>query len=489
MQKIKIIVISFFIGAIVGNTNKIKDEIKKFYSTKELRASGLDQKAEANFFDVSVKTVKKFEGHFRTAGLLVLGNDSEPTIFYQDGAIDSLSLKATKLSPSDFFYEGTGGIKSVFTVNKKLYFLYSAFDGKNCYQLKIADIAKQQVVLEAGCLPDPTQIDFNGSGGGWVTNGAQTYLSTGAPEGFSSIIRQLAQDSKSYYGKVISLKASRNGDSLDWKLFAKGFRNPQGLARSIHGLISVEHGPRGGDEVNLVKENKNYGWPLVSYGATYRGQTDSGGESLIFPEDHFSLGFEEPLYSFVPSIGLGNVAACPKFINDGNCVLLLSLKDTTLYAARFGKTAIGPKIVSIEPLVETPHRLRHFALREDGSLYVKDNSIFIAADRHGILKISFDRFQAPMGKVMSKEFIVTSRPMSSGEKIYQRDCATCHNPDPRLQGNIGPAIWGSSKDLLTSKMLEGEYPIFYSPKRTTNVMPKFPKSDSDIEEIYKFLNQ
>ena len=54
--------------------------------------------------------------------------------------------------------------------------------------------------------------------------------------------------------------------------WATGVRTPYGLAFSLTGeLWEVEHGPRGGDELNLIEKGKNYGWPLVSYGQNYNG--------------------------------------------------------------------------------------------------------------------------------------------------------------------------------------------------------------------------
>ena len=90
-------------------------------------------------------------------------------------------------------------------------------------------------------------------------------------------------------------------------ILSTGHRNPQGLLyTSNNKLISTEHGPRGGDEINLITKGKNYGWPISSYGENYRfGYSET--EDYLFKKNHESLNFEEPIFSFIPSIGISQV--------------------------------------------------------------------------------------------------------------------------------------------------------------------------------------
>jgi mono/diheme cytochrome c family protein len=78
---------------------------------------------------------------------------------------------------------------------------------------------------------------------------------------------------------------------------------------------------------------------------------------------------------------------------------------------------------------------------------------------------------------------------SQGKKVYMTVCVTCHNPDPKLDGSIGPANYGSSLDLLRAKVIKGEYPPGYKPKRNTVLMPPFEEHTKDIEALHVFLNQ
>ena len=66
-------------------------------------------------------------------------------------------------------------------------------------------------------------------------------------------------------------------------------------------IISTEHGPRGGDEINIINFGKNYGWPISSYGEPYNFENKSK-EIYHYKKNHSNLGFEEPVFTYVPSM-------------------------------------------------------------------------------------------------------------------------------------------------------------------------------------------
>ena len=86
------------------------------------------------------------------------------------------------------------------------------------------------------------------------------------------------------------------------EIWSYGHRNPQGLLfdQQSKTLWSIEHGPRGGDEINLVRKGRNYGWPVISYGKEYWGPL-SVGEGTEKP------GMEQPLKVYIPSIAPGSL--------------------------------------------------------------------------------------------------------------------------------------------------------------------------------------
>jgi mono/diheme cytochrome c family protein len=74
-----------------------------------------------------------------------------------------------------------------------------------------------------------------------------------------------------------------------------------------------------------------------------------------------------------------------------------------------------------------------------------------------------------------------------GRQVFQSQCATCHNADPSQPGPVGPALKGSSRDLLEAKVLRRTYPPGYRPKRTTTVMPALPAVAGDLDALAAFL--
>jgi len=74
-----------------------------------------------------------------------------------------------------------------------------------------------------------------------------------------------------------------------------------------------------------------------------------------------------------------------------------------------------------------------------------------------------------------------------GKAVYNTLCIACHNPDPALVGAIGPAVRGASRELLEARVLRGEYPPGYNPKRTTKLMPPMVHLANDIDHLTEFL--
>ncbi|TBR42877.1 PQQ-dependent sugar dehydrogenase [Marinomonas agarivorans] len=105
-------------------------------------------------------------------------------------------------------------------------------------------------------------------------------------------------------------------------IYSYGHRNPQGLYIDQQDSVWVqEHGPRGGDELNLVLRGKNYGWPIITYGKEYWGPSIGEGAS--------KEGMEQPKYYYVPSIapsGLIKVVG-NRYPTLANSFLLGALKD------------------------------------------------------------------------------------------------------------------------------------------------------------------
>jgi mono/diheme cytochrome c family protein len=78
--------------------------------------------------------------------------------------------------------------------------------------------------------------------------------------------------------------------------------------------------------------------------------------------------------------------------------------------------------------------------------------------------------------------------IEKGEKVFAMNCLSCHGADPKKDGPIGPAIWGSSKELIEARVLHAKYPEGYKPKRSTNLMVALPHLSEEITTIHAYLN-
>ena len=145
-------------------------------------------------------------------------------------------------------------------------------------------------------------------------------------------------------------------------IYSYGHRNPQGLVLSPDGVLwEHEHGPRGGDEVNIIEKGKNYGWPLVTYGINYNGQ--------VISPDTEKEGLEQPQIYWKPSIAPSGMAfiTTNKYGNDlKGDILAGSLKFSYLHRCKVE----NGKIVEEERLIKDIGRVRVIKEGPDGFIYV-----------------------------------------------------------------------------------------------------------------------
>jgi mono/diheme cytochrome c family protein len=74
-----------------------------------------------------------------------------------------------------------------------------------------------------------------------------------------------------------------------------------------------------------------------------------------------------------------------------------------------------------------------------------------------------------------------------GRAVFLANCVACHNNDPSRDGPIGPAIKGSSRELVEARVLSTSYPPNYKPKRPTKIMPQFPFLKDEIPSLAAYL--
>jgi glucose/arabinose dehydrogenase len=158
------------------------------------------------------------------------------------------------------------------------------------------------------------------------------------------------------YGKVGYLQA----------IYSWGNRNVQGLAQHpVTGLLyASEHGPRGGDELNIIKNGANYGWPVITYGIDYDG-------SIISKETH-KEGMEQPLTYWTPSIAVSAIefVSSPLFPRWKNNLII-----TALAFEEIRRLVIdGDRVTQQELLLKGYGRVRDVKTGPDGALYVLTNT-------------------------------------------------------------------------------------------------------------------
>jgi aldose sugar dehydrogenase len=141
----------------------------------------------------------------------------------------------------------------------------------------------------------------------------------------------LPQDETNHYGKTILINLDTHAASI----YSIGHRNPQGLDIDASGTIWLtEHGPKGGDELNVILKGKNYGWPLVTYGTDY---TRPIWPLNVKQGEHD--GFEPPVYAWMPSIAVSAVISVQGglFKIWKGDLLVGTLKDQSIWRVRVEK--------------------------------------------------------------------------------------------------------------------------------------------------------
>ena len=329
-------------------------------------------------------------------------NENSLKIYFQNGYL----LKNSKLEminlPNTFTTEKNGGVKTIFISNDKEFAFISSKKNK-CFYSSIVFLDNGKELFKTKCL-STKKLDYNGLGSSNIHYKNKIFFSIGAPEMASHEIAVLAQDSNSMYGKILQINKSDldniilNGENnLNVKIFTMGHRNPQGLTKIDDSIFSVEHGPKGGDELNKIIKEKNYGWPKVSYGTKYGYDK----EIKSYEISHENSQFEEPLFALVPSVGISAVNVCPTKLKDHYkkpCLLALSLYGNDI---RPGKSLIiyllnekMDKVHSVEIIyLRDDLKLRHFVTNSKNELYEDEKgNIYVSADRKGIYKLSFTDF-------------------------------------------------------------------------------------------------
>lgn len=320
--------------------------------------------------------------------------NQELFVSYRKGTLARYSLDGTlkqtyDLKLDDLFYKGQGGLMAIafhpnFDQQPWVYVSYSYGDdnanGLKVIRLKLRhtlessnepnqnDFIDKQVIFEQSTLRN-TAVHY-GARLAFMSDNS-LLISTG--DGFD--FREQAQVLSSEMGKILRLSDTgealssnpyfANNDALS-TIYSSGHRNPQGLiVLANNTVISHEHGPAGGDEINIIAPGNNYGWPVITQGKDYIG-------SLITPFTEYE-GMQQPTYNWTPSIAPAGMVyyANTRIPQFNNALLVTSLKYKQLHVLDFNGINIKKETVFF---ANSQYRMRDIALSSDGR-------VFILADR------------------------------------------------------------------------------------------------------------
>mgnify|MGYP006094672075 FL=1 len=212
--------------------------------------------------------------------------------------------------------------------------LYISFIEENeyCNKFKIAKAELKLSYLDFNNIFQPTEC------GNAISSGKITSYKHKNNEGLLvSVAEHLydkpnnkPQKDSSIYGKILFFDLN----TKNYIIFSKGHRNISGIVVKDKKIISTEHGPRSGDEINKIVFNKNYGWPIASYGEKY---IPKDKKKTYYVKDHGSLGFEDPIFVFVPAIGISEIIELPNNFSNffQENFIIASLNGRSIHRVKF----------------------------------------------------------------------------------------------------------------------------------------------------------
>ncbi len=247
----------------------------------------------------------------------------------------------------------------------------------------------------------------------------------------------IAQDPAMEYGKVLAVDI-RTGAH---RMVSYGHRNAQGIAFARDGgLYVVEHGPRGGDELNRIREGANYGWPKESYGTTYQGGRLPEAETYGRHDT-----FEPPVFSWVPSVATASMTVADGFHESWDGDLIIgSLGERSLHRVRLQ----DGQPVYAEP-IRVGTRVRDVHQHTDGRLVIwSDNEelIFLTAEE-----------RRPQSDVLANFLENRSNASAAVKRQVETAvtrCAECHSFEPGDHRNA-PGLRRIFGDRIASTGFEG----------------------------------
>ena len=248
----------------------------------------------------------------------------------------------------------------------------------SCATPELLAIRDVKVLLKtAPFLPNDQTLGMGTKTGGRIAVGKDgfLYVTIGDRDNAGTRPWGVAQVNDTHLGKIVRITkdgAPAPGNPFIGvagalpEIWAIGFRSQEGLAFDANGTLwETEHGPRGGDELNIIGKGKNYGWPIISHGIDYRAG-DIGDGEVIKP------GMEQPAYFWSPSVAVAGLA-----FYQGKS---RAWKDSVFIGLLNGRGISRLKLVNNKAVEEEvllndrKARIRDVRMGPDGALYAVTDS-------------------------------------------------------------------------------------------------------------------
>ncbi|MEO8454882.1 MAG: PQQ-dependent sugar dehydrogenase [Sphingomicrobium sp.] len=306
-----------------------------------------------------------------------------------------------------------------------LYVAHQAWNGKQrCFTQRVSAVALawsadgrprstgpwRRVFESRPCVRPEGVYDDSETGGRlvWAPDGKLLFTLGSLGFGGGGGQAPFAQSSDADYGKILKLDPATGERTF----VSIGHRNPQGLVVAHDGRIwESEHGPQGGDEINLIEQGANYGWPFATYGTDYGARTWS-----LNPDGHDHGIYHEPAFAFLPSVAISPIIELTgsEFPHWKGDLLAGSLRTEALFRIR---TRDG-RVIYVEPF-SVGHRVRDLAELPSGRVIVwSDDGTLIAVSRNDV------------------------------ESAFTRFCVGCH--EPKFGTAVGPPLAGVTGRRIAS---------------------------------------
>ncbi len=293
-------------------------------------------------------------------------------------------LDASVAGVPDVVARGQGGLLDVvahpqFATNRLVYLSFSKSLGENLATTAVIRakfendrLTDAQEIFVADTRGAPghfgSRLAFDRNGYLFITVGDRQAPPTGD---LAALSAHPAQDLSNHHGTVIRLHDDGRvptdnpfvgKDNAKPEIWSYGHRNPQGLSFDADGnLWATEHGPQGGDELNLIQSGRNYGWPVIGFGVNYRSGSN-------IHQGTMREGMEQPRFVWVPSIAASGLMEYTgdKFPNWKGNIFAGGLAGEQL--ARFVRT--GQQVELGDVLVRKRGRIRDVRQGLDGFIYI-----------------------------------------------------------------------------------------------------------------------